>query len=663
MSLDLIGYLNENTICFEENVNLSLRTWIHRGGIAKIFIIPSSSKELEQVCHFLYENKYDFLILGHTSNLYIHNEYNPEIVVSTKMCNSYNEGEDYVECECGVSVVKLAKYYLCEGYSGLEYLTELPGTIAAALHNNSSCKENSVSALLISANVLVANGTIETWMPTDFQFSFRGSCLKSGFRRGVIISAKLKKIRGDKDALQKIAKSNKQDREERLEGPRQNLGCTFNRPFSNEKMSFLYKTSTILFTSLLRLLMIKEAHRQKIEKKFLLSITGYRDLCPYISDFNLITFIWSDSKADEKFPRYVEFMHNVMKTDSVEIQEIKARKKINLLTIHWGNSYGAILQTYASVKLIEEIGCEVTLIDLVHPKVHKNKDFIKLWWITNYRFHKFLKENISSKTKQMYRIKPDFIPLADCTIIGSDQVWNKDITTILSLNYFLDFARNKRIALSSSFGKHFWDESEEYTALVNNELKQFSAISVREASGVDICKNVFNKEAVHLIDPTLAYGYFNNFVNRNILKKYILVFLMIETPETDQISSYVSNKLSLKICQPGRITLRLFGGPCDWLRRMSAASFVITSSFHGLAFALLFKKNFIVLCADEHKFCRLSSLLNHFGLSNRYVKSYEDLKSRPEILFENINYTKVDEILSFEQDKAREFLKAAIKQN
>ena len=89
MNSKLISYLESHSIAYETNVDLRNRTWIHRGGIAGLFISPLSAEELEIAVIYLYVNNIRFLLIGHTSNLYILNECNIPVVVSTAKCRNY----------------------------------------------------------------------------------------------------------------------------------------------------------------------------------------------------------------------------------------------------------------------------------------------------------------------------------------------------------------------------------------------------------------------------------------------------------------------------------------------------------------------------------------------------------------------------------------------
>ena len=128
--------------------------------------------------------------------------------------------------------------------------------------------------------------------------------------------------------------------------------------------------------------------------------------------------------------------------------------KINLLTIHYGRCYGAVMQTYATCRLLEEAGHDVTVINIVHPRLKNHyKSFRKLSGIiTEWQFYIFKKRYFSKMTSKTYSIDNQKLPDADYTIVGSDQVWNRDITGDFGNAFFLDFVpeNQKRIADAGS---------------------------------------------------------------------------------------------------------------------------------------------------------------------------------------------------------------------
>lgn len=322
---NLIGFLDLHNYLYETNVDLKSKTWIHRGGIAEIFISPSDSKQLEILVSFLYKEDIHFLLIGFTSNIYILNECNIPVVVSTIKCKAYTIDMEHkrIFCETGVGVINLSKHMIRLGIKGFEYLTGLPGTVGAALVNNSSCKDNSISQLLESARVILKDGTICTYTQEDFGFEFRGSIFKKGKIEGTIISAYLKVSLGDSYELQKIAEYNDLERERLLDGYSKNLGCTVNRCFINGRMSLLLKISIRIISLILRFFIISEEKKAEHMKRFICFITGFKSITPYVSSKNPVIFRWLDDGADHEFPRYLDFMRQVYKTDRIEIEIIK----------------------------------------------------------------------------------------------------------------------------------------------------------------------------------------------------------------------------------------------------------------------------------------------------------------------------------------------------
>jgi len=336
--------------------------------------------------------------------------------------------------------------------------------------------------------------------------------------------------------------------------------------------------------------------------------------------------------------------------------------KINLLTIHYGKSYGAVMQTYATCKLLEQAGHEVTVINLVHPKsrcsVKTKRGIILL--LKEFQFWIFKHRYFSKLSKKCYAIDVSSLPKADIYVVGSDQVWNRDITGYWGLTFFLDFVddAHKRIALSSSFGKHIWSENDEYTQGVLSELIKFDRISVREESGIKILKDVFHIDGVRLLDPTLAFGNFDKLLLNKHTSNYLYPFLFNNSQDAQDIVHGISKMHDVKIFKNTRLIQCFFTSPRQWLTRIYNAKYIVTDSFHGLAFSIIFKKNFYVLCADKKKFTRIDSLLKLLGLSDRYISSLEDFAKRMSDLKPDINYSIVNEIIEKERHKYIDFLKS-----
>lgn len=334
--------------------------------------------------------------------------------------------------------------------------------------------------------------------------------------------------------------------------------------------------------------------------------------------------------------------------------------KVNLLTIHYGRCYGAVMQTFATCKMLEEAGHEVTVINIIHPKLKKFfttfnniKQIVK-----EYQFYRFKRKYFSKMSTKTYSINNQKLPKADYTVVGSDQVWNRDITGTFDYAFYLDFVPNyqKRIALCSSFGKAEWNEDNDYTNSLKKEFEKFDAISIREKSGVDIMKRIFNIEAINLQDPTLCYGKFGGLILDKKEKNIVFPFLLNKSNEAKAKVKFISDELNIPIYKETRINTYLQSGPRHWLTNIYNCKYVITDSFHGLALSILYKKEFFVFCADPNKFTRLQSLLELIGLQNRIINTSNYFKTHKEDLLKPIDYEKVYQIIKKEQDKAKQFI-------
>ena len=114
---ELITFLVENKINFEENVLLKKRTWLKTGGFVKVWIEPSNGEELVRVAEYFYKESIQYQVIGHTSNIYFLDSTNIEVIVSTKNIKSFQQNNDVVLCDCGVSVSRLSRYFVDLGYA------------------------------------------------------------------------------------------------------------------------------------------------------------------------------------------------------------------------------------------------------------------------------------------------------------------------------------------------------------------------------------------------------------------------------------------------------------------------------------------------------------------------------------------------------------------
>lgn len=379
------------------------------------------------------------------------------------------------------------------------------------------------------------------------------------------------------------------------------------------------------------------------------------------------------------------------------------RKKICILTQPLFTNYGGILQAYALQKTIKDMGFDV-VTDLCPIKILSFKERLREKTrriVLKYLFNKrninirqyFLSKNdaktISKNTKlfiDKYISTTDFfhgelfpkeveIKKYDAFIVGSDQVWRNEYSRVES--YFLDFAKDypcKKIAFSASFGKSYWQFDDKRTKYLSFLAKKFSAISVREKSAIELCKNYLDIDAIHLIDPTLLLtkeDYDNIIKNENEeeTQEDLVAYLLDDTKEKQDIIKKIQTIKNFSLCNIStkKLTKRqrhinekyIFNPVSFWMNKIKNAKFVITDSFHGVVFSIIFNKPFAVIENKQRGNDRFSSLLNMFHLQDRIIKENEAFDSK--ILGKEIDYKAINSLIEQEKDKAIMFLSNNLK--
>ncbi len=313
----LTSFLSRHNIRYSKFVSLKTKTWIKTGGVAEFWITPNEIQELIDLGTFLYQNNINFELVGSTSNIFFKDEYNPNIVISTRKLNRYEETSDSIVCECGVNVAKLSKDCVTKGYQGFYGLINLPGTVAASVYNNAGCFECSISERLELIQLLSMNGETITLLRDDLGFLHRSSALKRDEIKGIILTVKLKK----EDAISvskeiECADTVTQIRKHTQEGAVLNLGSIYSN--CSYRINVINIVGILLIKILGRFHIIKNIN--KAIKKTMLNIYGYRYLDDYISDKSLNTFIWRDEEAECMFEQYQHFMNKVYTGLTIEIE-------------------------------------------------------------------------------------------------------------------------------------------------------------------------------------------------------------------------------------------------------------------------------------------------------------------------------------------------------
>ena len=309
-------FLVHNSITFEENISLASKTWLKTGGVVKMFICPCSIMQLKDLLVYCKSEKIDYEIIGYTTNIYYVDTYNPNIIISTTKIRKFHDFPDYIYCECGVPVSQISVYSVEKGYIGYSGLVNLPGTVGAAICNNSSCFDCSISEHLLEVDFFnLRNGKFEKLQPSKLGYSHRNSNIKNGYLQGVVLSVKLSKKQGDISIERTKSEKARQIRRKTQETAAFTLGSIF---VGLKERRCIKNQIVRIGGGVLRRLHFFSDNNNKLR----LAIFGYIDLFPFVSSKTINTFKWLKDRSDkhEKFVRYTEFIKKAYESPILEIE-------------------------------------------------------------------------------------------------------------------------------------------------------------------------------------------------------------------------------------------------------------------------------------------------------------------------------------------------------
>lgn len=350
--------------------------------------------------------------------------------------------------------------------------------------------------------------------------------------------------------------------------------------------------------------------------------------------------------------------------------------RVGILTFPNSPSFGAALQMRGLYRALQNLGNEVEIINyqnkFMTDKKHIRKDnpiknllisILDIHGKKEFRdFEKQLQlypENVIYKTDHLKQIANRY----DFLICGSDQVWNPNITGE-DLNYFFSFCddNSKKISYAASFGVNELNKT--YSEAVKEQLNKFKGISVREEQGAKIVYELLNTECAIVLDPTMLIEQEEWRVCekklRGLPSRYIAKFIFNYDSNIEARINELSEKTGLPVVTVGGTAIsKLKGqlatgpiGPFEWLYVLDHADYVVTDSFHGAAFSIIFHKNLMVSLASSTN-SRLKTLLHTFGLDNRAIS-----KELPEGI---IDYKNVQKIMAEKKEYSLDFLRHALK--
>lgn len=367
--------------------------------------------------------------------------------------------------------------------------------------------------------------------------------------------------------------------------------------------------------------------------------------------------------------------------------------KIAILTQPICNNYGGILQNYALQTLLERRGHTVTtlnypvtcgyggsslrhLLSICKRTLHKCTGHPEVVWVdlaTESRKQielahlqkKFIDKYLHLRQVQdpitWKQVEGDNF---DAFVVGSDQVWRPRYNTGHLSNLFLDFAEGKdvkRYAYAASLGTDVWEMTPEQTEQCSGLVKKFDAISVREASGVPLCKNNLGVEATHVLDPTMMLDAEDYLLicsgKEHPAGDYIAVYTLDCTKEKMALLKEVSHRLNCPLHFIGRFTKAGYPSVESWLEGIAYAKYVITDSFHGTVFSTIFEKQFVTLGNAVRGNSRFDSLFATLGIAKE--RQCNDAAKIVRMLREVIDYNEINKAKAEKQIFSTQFLSEA----
>lgn len=357
--------------------------------------------------------------------------------------------------------------------------------------------------------------------------------------------------------------------------------------------------------------------------------------------------------------------------------------KVGILTFHNAHNYGAVLQCFALQHYLKNIGHSVEIIDY-RPEFYREQyqphtlvsclrknpwGMLKNIFYSYYLFNKRCKsfdDFINKKLNLSKEVAGSEIPkYYQAYIVGSDQIWNPAITNGFKDVYFCNFHFDKGIskyiayAPSMELSKLSLEEND----FLKVNLKRMDALSVREQSLIPVLESLSNKKVELVCDPTflLDAEQWKSFIKQKSSKKpYVVLYQVRDDPAASELASRIASQINGEVvCLTARIDKNYpvayqTASPLDFVNYIANAEYVVTTSFHGTAFSLIFNVPFYTLLLGDNFDSRSSSLLKMLGLEDRLVFPGNRVKIEP------VDFTLCNEKVREFISKSKKYLERAL---
>lgn len=366
--------------------------------------------------------------------------------------------------------------------------------------------------------------------------------------------------------------------------------------------------------------------------------------------------------------------------------------KIGILTFQRAHNYGAVLQAYALKSTLENMGHEVKIVDYwptYRKGAYKRFDFFFIRslkmsftervqrmllqpqrFVRYKRFEEFIHNYLNLNDNPQY-LKPEHIQ-DDCDlyIYGSDQIWKyNSYPTLMGFDEVFwgvyPVTQNKKIAYAASMGLLRTGETESKS--IQQHLQNFHSIGVREIQLQEMIQSLTEKSVVHVLDPVFLVPVekWKSIApkEKQIKNRYILFYHLLYSSDAVNKVSELAKKTGLDIVEinNGKLPLvfnkaarGIANGPLEFLDLIQNAEYVVSISFHGVAFSIIFEKQFYAFSVGNNA-ARAQSLLGALGIKDRLITDGDpiDIENR-------INYREVTSKLNLQRKQSIEFLRSAM---
>lgn len=358
---------------------------------------------------------------------------------------------------------------------------------------------------------------------------------------------------------------------------------------------------------------------------------------------------------------------------------LSPNKDICILTFEFNYNYGAVLQAYALSTKLKEWGYNPIILNrgwknYVETKISFRDipGYIMGHLFTLKDFHRFKRQYLNlSKPIRSYQEELDFCSQFKIAIAGSDQIWNDEIFEFMGCHYFAEnFSKDTiKIAYAVSFGKETFHVPSSYQQKLQKLLSEFKTLTVRENSGKKILMSL-GLNSTLVLDPTFLISPSLYPIKKvNTKKSFICKYFLDENKEKNILAkriasfydlpiqnNYLNTEFNIPIIK--KVVNNKYPSVEEWLYNIKNAEFVITDSYHGMIFSIIFKKQFIVIKNQKRGNTRFESLLKLLSLENRLIDN--PLSINDIILHTPINYQNIHPIIEQLRKKSLDILFSAL---